>query len=189
MFPEVEKARTYHFFSLTSCKESNADQFLALFRETSIREMNLLILLVALVILIYAAFCATYKKWFPRFAAYDPASHSIGWAVEGFQDKETPAAPVPHEEHIGVNANDKADANLENNQPYHLLQDERANARPQLSNVSTAGCYATDMEQHLSKVGNYRQLTNNYRRAGPDSCSAPWKELLFHFYKMTPFHA
>ena len=56
-----------------------------------------------------------------------------------------------------------------------------------LSTVTTAGCYATDMEQHLSKVGNHRQLTNNYRRAGPDSCSAPWKELLFHFYEMTPF--
>jgi hypothetical protein len=143
------------------------------------------ILLVAFVILVYAAICAEHQKWFPRFGSYDPASRSYGWPVEGFQ------ATAPREV-IGAganaNANDKADANLANDQPYHLLQDERANARPQLSTVTTAGCYATDMEQHLSKVGNHRQLTNNYRRAGPDSCSAPWKELLFHFYEMTPFH-
>jgi hypothetical protein len=155
--------------------------------------MNPVILLVALAVLVYAAICAEHQKWFPRFGSYDPASRSYGWSVEGFQAPSkpapsTPAVPVAPREVIGVNANDKADANLANDQPYHLLQDERANARPQLSTVSTAGCYATDMEQHLSKVGNHRQLTNNYRRAGPDSCSAPWKELLFHFYEMTPFH-
>ena len=152
--------------------------------------MNPVILLVALAVIVYAAIYAERQKRFPRFGSYDPASRSYGWSVEGFQAKPAaePSAPAPHEEDIGVNANDKADANLTNNQPYHLLQDERANARPQLSTVSTAGCYATDMEQHLSKVGNHRQLTNNYRRAGPDSCSAPWKELLFHFYEMTPFH-
>jgi hypothetical protein len=142
------------------------------------------ILLVAMAVIIYAAICAEHQKWFPRFGSYDPASRSYGWPVEGFQSPSAAGAP---REIIGANANDKADANLTNDQPYHLLQDERANARPQLSTVTTAGCYATDMEQHLSKVGNHRQLTNNYRRAGPDSCSAPWKELLFHFYEMTPF--
>jgi len=155
--------------------------------------MNPVILLVALAVLVYAAICAEHQKWFPQFLSYDPASRSYGWSVEGFQARaapapSTPAVPVAPREVIGVNANDKADANLANDQPYHLLQDERANATPMLSSVSTAGCYATDMEQHLSKVGNHRQLTNNYRRAGPDSCSAPWKELLFHFYEMTPFH-
>lgn len=149
--------------------------------------MNPVILLVALAVLVYAAICAEHQKWFPRFGSYDPASRSYGWPVEGFQAPSASATRAAPREIIGVNANDKADANLANDQPYHLLQDERANARPQLSTVSTAGCYATDMEQHLSKVGNHRQLTNNYRRAGPDSCSAPWKELLFHFYEMTPF--
>lgn len=147
--------------------------------------MNPVILLMALAVLVYAAICAEHHKWFPRFGSYDPASRSYGWPVEGFQAPKTkPAAP---REVMGMNANDKADANLANDQPYHLLQDERASAQPRLSTVTTAGCYTTDMEQHLSKVGNHRQLTNNYRRAGPDSCSAPWKELLFHFYEMTPF--
>ena len=152
--------------------------------------MNPVILLVAMAVIVYAAMYAEHRKWFPRFDAYEPASY--GWPVEGFQAPSKPSAPVPSvpsaREVIGANANDKADANLTNDQPYHLLQDERANATPMLSTVTTAGCYATDMEQHLSKVGNHRQLTNNYRRAGPDSCSAPWKELLFHFYEMTPFH-
>ena len=146
-----------------------------------------MILLVAMAVIVYAAMYAEHRKWFPRFDAYESASY--GWPVEGFQAPSKPSAPVPSaREVIGANANDKADANLTNDQPYHLLQDERANATPMLSTVTTAGCYATDMEQHLSKVGNHRQLTNNYRRAGPDSCSAPWKELLFHFYEMTPFH-
>lgn len=148
-----------------------------------------MILLVTMAVIVYAAMYAEHRKWFPRFDAYEPASY--GWPVEGFQAPSKPSAPVPSvpsaREVIGANANDKADANLTNDQPYHLLQDERPNATPMLSTVSTAGCYATDMEQHLSKVGNHRQLTNNYRRAGPDSCSAPWKELLFHFYEMTPF--
>jgi len=148
--------------------------------------MNPVILLVALALAVYAAVYAERQKRFPRFGSYDPASRSYGWSVEGFQAPAAPSAASPHED-IGVNANDKADANLTNDQPYHPLQDERANARPQLSTVTTAGCYATDMEQHLSKVGNHRQLTNNYRRADPDSCSAPWKELLFHFYEITPF--
>jgi hypothetical protein len=152
--------------------------------------MNPVILLVTMAVIVYAAMYAEHRKWFPRFDAYEPASY--GWPVEGFQAPSKPSAPVPSvpsaREVIGANANDKADANLTNDQPYHLLQDERPNATPMLSTVSTAGCYATDMEQHLSKVGNHRQLTNNYRRAGPDSCSAPWKELLFHFYEMTPFH-
>ena len=152
--------------------------------------MKPVILLVAMAVIVYAAMYAEHRKWFPRFDAYEPASY--GWPVEGFQAPSKPSAPVPSvpsaREVIGANANDKADANLTNDQPYHLLQDERANATPMLSTVTTAGCYATDMEQHLSKVGNHRQLTNNYRRAGPDSCSAPWKELLFHFYEMTPFH-
>ena len=149
--------------------------------------MNPVILLVAMAVIVYAAMYAEHRKWFPRFDAYESASY--GWPVEGFQAPSKPSAPVPSaREVIGANANDKADANLTNDQPYHLLQDERANATPMLSTVTTAGCYATDMEQHLSKVGNHRQLTNNYRRAGPDSCSAPWKELLFHFYEMTPFH-
>lgn len=159
--------------------------------------MNPVILLVAMAVIIYAAICAEHHKWFPRFGSYDPASRSYGWPVEGFQAPSAPSAraspSVPSAREVigagaGANANDKADANLTNDQPYHLLQDERANATPMLSTVTTAGCYATDMEQHLSKVGNHRQLTNNYRRAGPDSCSAPWKELLFHFYEMTPFH-
>ena len=149
--------------------------------------MKPVILLVAMAVIVYAAMYAEHRKWFPRFDAYESASY--GWPVEGFQAPSKPSAPVPSAHEVtGVNANDKADANLTNDQPYHLLQDERANATPMLSTVSTAGCYATDMEQHLSKVGNHRQLTNNYRRAGPDSCSAPWKELLFHFYEMTPFH-
>ena len=157
--------------------------------------MNPVILLVAMAVIVYAAMYAEHRRWFPRFDAYESASY--GWPVEGFQSPSAPARAVPSAREImgagagagaGANANDKADANLTNDQPYHLLQDERPNAKPMLSTVTTAGCYATDMEQHLSKVGNHRQLTNNYRRAGPDSCSAPWKELLFHFYEMTPFH-
>lgn len=143
--------------------------------------------MVALVVLIAFVYGSQRLKHirFPHYDAYDPI-RSYGGPVEGFEEQKPKASS--HEEQDVCEVHARV-SDLQSNQPYHLLQDERANARhPRLSTVPTATCYQTDMEQHLSKVGNFRQLTNNYLRSGPDSCSAPWKELLFHFYETTPFH-
>ena len=76
-------------------------------------------------------------------------------------------------------------ANLYNNTPYHLLGDEMPPPRVKetISCVNSRSCYATDFERMVSKTGNYRQMTNNYKRGYPDSCSAPYQELVLNFYQ------
>lgn len=76
-------------------------------------------------------------------------------------------------------------ADVYNNTPYHLLGDEMSPPRVQesLSCVNSRSCYATDFERMISKTGNYRQMTNNYKRGYPDSCSAPYQELVLNFYQ------
>ena len=83
-----------------------------------------------------------------------------------------------------------APTDLYNKKPYHLLEDvlgpvlEEGDMAP--SCVTSRSCYATDTEAYLSKVGNYRQLTNNYKREYPDNCSAPRQEMVLNFYKAEP---
>ena len=72
-------------------------------------------------------------------------------------------------------------------EPYHLLSDVLGKTRDSLSSVNSRSCYATDAEAYLSKVGNYRQLTNNYKREYPDHCSSPNHELVLNFYEAKPF--
>ena len=81
--------------------------------------------------------------------------------------------------------NTPSPADLYNNQPYHILSDELEMPRVEesLSCVNSRSCYATDFERMVSKTGNYRQMTNNYKRGYPDSCSAPYQELVLNFYK------
>lgn len=81
-----------------------------------------------------------------------------------------------------------APADIFNNQPYHLLADEMSPPRVEetISCVNSRSCYATDFERMISKTGNYRQMTNNYKRGYPDSCSAPYQELVLNFYKTEP---
>lgn len=79
-------------------------------------------------------------------------------------------------------------ADIYNKNPYHLLSDEFAPPRinETISCVNSRSCYATDFQRMVDKTGNYRQLTNNYKRNYPDSCSAPYQELVLNFYKTEP---
>jgi hypothetical protein len=79
-------------------------------------------------------------------------------------------------------------ANLYNNQPYHLLNDEMSPPRVNetISCVNSRSCYASDFQRMVDKTGNYRQITKKYKRNYPDSCSAPHQELVLNFYKTDP---
>jgi len=76
-------------------------------------------------------------------------------------------------------------AEVYNNQPYHLLSDMMSVPRTKesISCVNSRSCYATDFGRMLEKTGTFRQLTNNYKRNYPDSCTAPTQELVLNFYK------
>jgi hypothetical protein len=78
---------------------------------------------------------------------------------------------------------------LYNGQPYHLLSDEMGMPREKeaLSCVTSRSCYASDFQRILEKNGSFRQLTNNYKRGYPDSCSGLQQELTMNFYKTRPF--
>ncbi len=81
-----------------------------------------------------------------------------------------------------------AQADLSLRTPYHLLGDEMGPPREKesISCVNSRSCYATNFERMVDKVSNYRQFTNNFKRGYPDSCSAPYQELVLNFYKADP---
>lgn len=134
---------------------------------------------------------ATKKWWTDSVSALEPFQNQLE-AFEGGaplidlskQDSSSvlmeyaPGKPAPTE--------------LYNKKPFHLLSDilepvlEEGDMAP--SCVTSRSCFATDTEAHLSKVGNYRQMTNNYKREYPDNCSAPRQDLVLNFYKAEPVH-
>jgi hypothetical protein len=79
-------------------------------------------------------------------------------------------------------------ADITDNVPYHLLKDQfRTPCKPeQLSQVNSRSCYATDFQRMIEKTGNYSQLTNNYKRGYPDSCTGTYQELTSSFYSVEP---
>ena len=52
--------------------------------------------------------------------------------------------------------------------------------------LTAQGCHESDFQIRLERTGNFRQLTNNYKRGDPDSCSAPIQDLGLAVYKTAP---
>lgn len=67
-------------------------------------------------------------------------------------------------------------------EPYSLLIGTLPLSTQKVSPTSQR-CYESDFQSRLEKGGNYRQLTNNYKRAAPDSCSGPLHEFVLAYYK------
>ena len=102
--------------------------------------------------------------------------------IEGFQ-----AAP----EITGVIdpslSTNPADSSLENlRKPYSLLQDVLPIFKGPAPRPTSQACYETDFQKRLEKTGNYKQLTNNYKRGTPDSCSEPLHEMTLSYYDIKP---
>lgn len=112
---------------------------------------------------------------------------------EGFAPSDPPS-PSSQEKEVSTAILDfppgkPAPVALYDKNPFHLLADRLApvmEGTSALSCVTSRSCYATDAEAYLSRVGNYRQLTNNYKHEYPDSCSAPRQELVLGFYEANP---
>lgn len=111
--------------------------------------------------------------------------------IEAFQD----AGKTPTEQETRVapyNSLSPADAALENaRDPYNLLKGVLPNYDGPVGGVSPTAqtCYDADFQKRLERTGNFRQLTNNYKRGDPDSCSAPNHDLVLSFYKVEPLPA
>jgi hypothetical protein len=68
--------------------------------------------------------------------------------------------------------------------PYHLYDTEIDNTRPynEVGTLTQQKCYEQDGNRLPEKLQDYSQRTNNYVHTYPDSCSAPFKELVGSFY-------
>jgi len=102
--------------------------------------------------------------------------------LSGFQDiRPGPVGDMPIPYVTGP-----ADSMLNPRVPYHLLQgvleDAAVDDQPNTA-FNAQACYESDFANRIQLTGNYSQLTNNYRRKNPDSCSAPVHELVNNFYK------
>ena len=98
--------------------------------------------------------------------------------IEPFQAKINPEGQVSVE---------AADTTLElPRQPYALLVDSMKLHTGPAPSPTSQSCYTADFQKRLERTGNFRQLTNNYKRGVPDSCSAPNHDLLLSFYKEQP---
>jgi hypothetical protein len=128
------------------------------------------------------------KNWWKRsgWQRFGYPTYSFWEGFENLNDKpskigtESPIMEFPPDT--------PAPAKLYNNLPYHLLEDEMSppHVKETISCVNSRSCYATDFQRMIDKTGNFRQMTNNFKRGYPDSCSAPYQELVLNFYKTDP---
>ena len=100
--------------------------------------------------------------------------------VEAFQA----TAPVSINE-TNLDGMEPGDPDLSSRRPYSLLGDWLTLA-DEPTYLTAEGCRAVDFQTRLEKTGNFRQLTNNYKRGDPDSCSGLTQDLDLAFYKTTP---
>jgi hypothetical protein len=71
---------------------------------------------------------------------------------------------------------------------YDLLDDWMTpKPEPRVAGGPTAQkCYEVDWARGLERAGSYAQRTNNYQHGYPDSCSAPYHELILNYYEPKP---
>ncbi len=101
---------------------------------------------------------------------------------EAFQTQEK----VESVEDINLQKMSPADASLNQpRQPYSLLLGWLPLAT-EPTYTTAESCRGLDFQPRLERTGNFRQLTNNYKRGDPDSCSGPIQDLTLAFYKTTP---
>lgn len=67
-----------------------------------------------------------------------------------------------------------------------IYKETKVTPRPSFTSQT---CYESDFQTRIERTGNYRQLTNNYKRGDPDSCSAPLQDTALGYYKTEPVSA
>ena len=138
---------------------------------------NVLLLWLVLVVIVGLLYHST------QYIGANPILRQRLKRIEGFQTSDVDI--------IGLNSTtltaNPADSSLENlRKPYSLLQDVLPIFKGKAPRPTSEQCYATDFQQRLEKTGNYRQLTNNYKRGTPDSCSEPLHEMTLSYYDVKP---
>jgi hypothetical protein len=78
----------------------------------------------------------------------------------------------------------KLSPDLSEEGPAHIIKDVLEITRPynNFGTLTQQKCYEQDGNRLPEKLGDYSQRTNNYVHTYPDSCDAPFKELVGSFY-------
>jgi hypothetical protein len=98
-------------------------------------------------------------------------------------DKKEAFQNPPKDSEETTHAGDPVLSNMR--QPFNLLNDWLAQSdKPAYPTAKT--CRDVDFQVRLERTGNFRQLTNNYKRGDPDSCSTPLQDFTLAFYKTEP---
>lgn len=157
-----------------------------------------ILVLVFILVVVYVLWWSEYNKDRPsRWAAlwgtkenYRGGSEAIGGRTDG--PAASTLSPAELEGFTDVQGKNEvtsdsgpAPAALNPQTPYHLLTGVLKNApvdNQDNSRLNSCACYGIDYENRMQRTGNFVQLTNNYKRANPDSCSAPFHELVNNFY-------
>lgn len=117
-----------------------------------------------------------------NFYGANPILRARQGVVEPFQS----APRVQDSEDPNLSGIKPGDPGLSNpREPYNLLSGWlTALDKPMYPSAKT--CHEADFQTRLERTGNFRQLTNNYKRGDPDSCSAPIQDMTLAFYKTEP---
>lgn len=108
--------------------------------------------------------------------------------LEPFQTMSAPAKAEAKPVEDVMGGLSPANASLkEMRKSYTLLADHLATEdNYRKPSLTSAACYDADFQKRTEMTGNYRQMTNNYKRGVPDSCSAPLHDLVLRQYKEEP---
>ena len=138
---------------------------------------NVLLLWLVLIVVVALLYQSTY------YIGSNPILKRRLERIEGFQSGN-PEITGLEDTTLSTNP---ADSSLENlRKPYSLLQDVLPIFKGKAPRPTSQACYETDFQKRLEKTGNYRQLTNNYKRGTPDSCSEPLHEMTLSYYDVKP---
>jgi hypothetical protein len=116
------------------------------------------------------------------FYGANPIMRSRQGTIEAFQS----APKVQDSDDPNLLGVKPGDPGLDNpREPYNLLNGWlNPLDKPVYTNAKR--CHELDFQTRLERTGNFRQLTNNYKRGDPDSCSAPIQDMTLAFYKTEP---
>lgn len=116
-----------------------------------------------------------------EFYGTNPVVKSRLNRVEAFQDKA-----VEDSEDAGLKDIAPGNPDLSKpSQPFNLLNGWLTPLEKPLYPTAKM-CHELDFQGRLERTGNFRQMTNNYKRGDPDSCSAPIQDMTLAFYKIEP---
>jgi hypothetical protein len=131
----------------------------------------------AILILVIAVLSYSYNFLYPN-----PVVRERLERIEAFTDK---VISDPEGELSTVSSISPSPVNLQKpKEPYSLLLDIFKPYDDKPVSPTSQECYDADFQKRLERTGNFRQLTNNYKRGVPDSCSSPNHDLLLSFYKV-----